>query len=117
MSKLVSFWKPWVAMIPPAPRRRTSRPRSWSGRARRFMHPVYHTRGCGARALRARMLRTDVARLGADQPPLGALLDDVRVPARGARRGEGRAEEAARQADRVEEGRGVEPDVGAQRAP
>ena len=59
---------------------------------------------------------TDVARAGSDQPAHRALLGDVRAPADDARRGERRREERSRQADRVEQDRGVELDVGAQRA-
>src|SRR4030095_12997790 len=54
----------------------------------------------------------DVVAAGPDQPVVVVLLDDVRRPARDAPGGDDRREEVDRDAERVEERRRVEVDVG-----
>src|SRR5262245_2884311 len=54
----------------------------------------------------------DVVAAGPDQPVVVVLLDDVGRPARDAARGDDRREEIDRDAERVEERRRVEVDVG-----
>src|SRR5262245_30640291 len=105
---LVSVSKIWSARTPissPATALPATRCDSISLRVRLFLTlSVTDFDECAAAG-------TDVLRAWADQTVVVVLLDDVRAPAGDAARGDHRGEEVDRDAERVEERRGIEIDV------